>query len=150
MRVDIERRERTAVKILGLDRRLVVMALVFLTLGCANEDSPPTSATVMVTASASTAQPLILIVSTSFDVLSTGEFLYNNVDSITITGDYTELYSLNSEGRFSAKLLNDYGTEESVRLEVLIDDTGKYDRTAVLGQGGFLQYVYRFEFLVAF
>jgi hypothetical protein len=95
-------------------------------------------------------QPLILLVSTSFDILSTGDFLYNNLDSITITGDYTELYALNPEARFTAKLLNDQGTEESVRLGILIDDVPKYDRTAVLGQGGFLQYVYRFDFVVAF
>ena len=146
--MDLERSEWAAVNIIGVDRRLVVTAVALLSLACSDRADQPTSATVVVEASASAAQPLILTVSTSFDVLSTGEFVYNNLDSITITGGYTELYALNSEGRFTAKLLNDHGTEESVRLEVLIDEVGKYDRTAVLGQGGFLQYVYRFDFIV--
>jgi len=150
MRADLDGSEQMAVNILGVDRRVVALAVALLSVGCSDGDNPPTSATVLIEASASVSQPLMLLVSTSFDILSTGDFLYNNLDSITITGDYTELYVLNPEARFTAKLLNDQGTEESVRLGILIDDVPKYDRTAVLGQGGFLQYVYRFDFVVAF
>ena len=87
----------------------------------------------------------MLTVSSSFDVVTGGEVVYNSLDSITITGNYNEQFALNSERRFTATLLNEHTTEEGVRLSVLIDQGTEYDQTAVLGQGGFLQFVYRFQ-----
>ena len=126
------------------------MAVALLTVGCTGGDGPPVTATVIIEASASAAQPLLLTVSTSFDILDTGEFDYNTLDSITITGDHTELYALKSDARIVAKLLNEQGTEESARLSVLLDGRTRYDQTAVLSQDGFMQYVYRFHSLGPF
>lgn len=120
-------------------------AVALLLVGCTNAEGPPVSATVIIEASASAEEPLILTVSTSFDVTPSGEVVYSSSDSITITGNYNEQFALNSEARFTTKLLNEYGTEESVRISVLIDGRRLYDEMAVLGQGGFLQYVYRFS-----
>ncbi len=118
-------------------------AVALLLVGCVDE--PLLTATVIIEASASAEEPLILTVSTSFDVTPSGEVVYSSSDSITITGNYNEQFALNSEARFTAKLLNEHSTEESVRLSVLIDGGTEYDEIVVLGQGGFLQYVYRFS-----
>ena len=134
----------------GVDLRLLMVAAALVSAGCTNAQEPPASATVIVEASASLEAPLILSVSTSFDVAIGGEIVYNNLDEITITGNYNEQFALNSEARFTAQLLNEHGTEESVRLSVLIDDGKEYDERVVLGQGGFLQYVYRFQASLGF
>ena len=150
MSVNLERSEQIAVNLPGVDRRLLMTAVALLLVGCTNAEGPPVSATVIIEASASAEEPLILTVSTSFDVVTSGEIVYTNLDSITITGNYNEQFALNSEARFTAKLLNEHSTEEPVRLSVLIDGGTEYDEIVVLGQGGFLQYVYRFQALVGF
>ncbi len=126
-------------------RSLLTAAAALLWVGCTENEDLPVSATVIIEASASVEMPLLLTVSTRFEVPTTGELIYNNIDSITITGNYNDQFALNSEARFTAKLLNEHGTEEGVRLSVLIDAGREYDETVVLGQGGFLQYVYRFQ-----
>ncbi len=134
----------------GVERRLVAIAVALLAVGCTEGNDPPLTATVIVEASASAAQPLLLTVSTSFDILDTGEFAYKTLESITITEDYTEVFALNSERRIVTKLLNEQGTEELARLVVLIDGRGRYDQTSVLSQDKFLQYLYTFRHFAPF
>ena len=134
----------------GVERRLVAIAVALLAVGCTDGNDPPLTATVIVEASASAAQPLLLTVSTSFDILDTGEFAYKTLESITITEDYTEVFALNSERRIVTKLLNEQGTEELARLVVLIDGRGRYDQTSVLSQDKFLQYLYTFRHFAPF
>ncbi len=123
-----------------------VFALCFLVVvaACSDNQDPPTSATVIV--EASPGQPLLLIVSTRFEVVASGEIVYTNQDTIEVTENYTEKFALNSEARFTAILKNDVESEEEVRLAVFIDEGLEYDERATLGQNGFLQYVYRFQF----
>ncbi len=124
---------------------LVTVAVLFFS-ACTEADGPPASATVVVEASASEETPLELTVSTRFDVDAEGVITYRNADTIAITGNYNERFSLNAEARFVAKLLNTHETEAQVRLSVLIDDNRRdYDESIVLGQGGFLAYLYRFQ-----
>ena len=106
-------------------------------------EGAPQAATVIV--EADSAEPLLLIVSTRFEVISSGEVVFQDIDTIPITGNHSETFQLNSAARFTAILKNDYETVEGARLSVLIDGGLEYDETALLGQGGFLQYVYRFQ-----
>jgi len=122
----------------------MVAALTALALGCTDEANPPQSATVIVEASAT--QGLLLIVSTRFDVLTGGQVVYTNVDTVRVTGNFTETYALNSEARLSATLLNETEAIEDVRLSVLIDNNVQYDEAATMGMGGFLQFLYRFQY----
>ncbi len=124
-------------------RFLLLPVLALLAAACTSEENPPETATVIVEANAE--NPLLLIVSTRFEVVNTGDLVYNNIDTIPLTGNYNETYQLNSEARFTAILKNDYETVEGVRLSVLLDDRLEYDEIASLGKGGFLQYVYRFR-----
>lgn len=110
---------------------------------CTESADTPQSATVIIEASAT--DPLLLIVSTRFEVISGGEVVFENIDTIPITGNHNETFQLNSAARFTAILKNDHENVEGARLSVLIDDSLEYDETASLGQGGFLQYVYRFQ-----
>ncbi|MDA0311900.1 MAG: hypothetical protein O2992_07255 [Gemmatimonadetes bacterium] len=128
----------------GVGKRFMVAALTGLALGCTKEADAPQSATVIVEASAT--QGLLLIVSTRFEVPTGGQVAYANVDTVQVTGNYTETYALNSEARFSAILLNETEAIEVVRLSVLIDNNVQYDEAATMGMGGFLQFLYRFQF----
>lgn len=124
-------------------RLFVVPLAVVAFAACADEEPRPQAATVIV--EASPANPLLLIVSTRFEVISGGQIVYTNIDSIPVTGNYTETFQMNSEARFSAILKNDFEDVEIARLSVLLDESVEYDESAQLGQGGFLQYIYRFQ-----
>jgi hypothetical protein len=101
-----------------------VLLFLVAVAACADEEGAPQAATVIV--EADSAEPLLLIVSTRFEVISSGEVVFQDIDTIPITGNHSE-------------------TLEGARLSVLIDGGLEYDETALLGQGGFLQYVYRFQ-----
>jgi len=110
---------------------------------CTQNEDPPETATVVVEAGATT--QLQLIVSTRFSVPTSGELVLVNADTILVAGNYNEVFSLNEEARFTARLAYLGDGEESARLAVLIDDRREYDQDAVMAPGGFLQYVYRFQ-----
>jgi hypothetical protein len=131
------------VNIRAWGRRLWVLPFLVAVAACTDEEGAPQAATVIV--EADSAEPLLLIVSTRFEVISSGEVVFQDIDTIPITGNHSETFQLNSAARFTAILKNDYETVEGARLSVLIDGGLEYDETALLGQGGFLQYVYRFQ-----
>lgn len=127
--------------------RFIRLAAVLAIMGglsaCAENEDAPTTATVIVESGAST--QLQLIVSTRFEVPSSGQLVFVNADTILVSGNYNEVYSLNEEARFTARLAYVGDGEESARMAVLIDDRREYDQNAVMAPGGFLQYVYRFQ-----
>jgi hypothetical protein len=131
---------KTNVRILT---RLAAFALVALAAACTSDATPPTSATVIV--EADTPEPIFLIVASRFEVLGNGELALTNGDTIEITGNYNDKFQLNSEARFTAKLINEGELPADVRLSVLIDGSVQFDDRATILNGGFLQYVYRFR-----
>ena len=110
---------------------------------------PPTQARVV--AEVTTDVPLELIVSTSFEVILdelTGNLNpgFRNADTVRLTADYDETYALNPEdSKFFVHLGNDQDGVSPVRLRVFLDGEQEYDASANLGNGGFLEYLFRFN-----
>lgn len=110
---------------------------------------PPTRARVV--AEVTTEVPLELIVSTSFEVILdelTGNLNpgLRNADTVRLTADYDETYALNPEdSKLFVHLGNDQDGQSPVRLRVFLDGEQEYDASATLGNGGFLEYLFRFN-----
>ena len=118
--------------------------LAALATACTDPQAMPTAATVIVEANPT--EPLALIASADFSVADDGTTLLNSADTIEITGNYNREFRMDDPARFTAILRNDSEEEDaSARLSVLIDGRNEYDEIAILGTGGFLQFVYRFN-----
>ena len=120
----------------------LLLLVPFMAWSCAHGPEPPTTATVEVEAAGD--QALTLIVASRFTVTSSGDVYYGNGDTLSVTDGYAERFQLNAEGRFVATLANDSRDAEEVRLSVSIDGRPTYTQGAILADGGFLQFVYRF------
>lgn len=117
--------------------------------GLVPEDGPRTA---RVVADITAASPVELVVSTDFVILLdelTGnqdpEFI--SADTVYLTAGFDETYSLDpNDARLFVRLSNSTeGLVAPVRLRVLLDGTTEYDASANLGNGGFLEYLYRFN-----
>lgn len=127
--------------------RLPILGVVLVLLAggaCTEPETPPTRATVIVEANPQ--EPLLLIASSSFEVGGDGTTAFGQADTITISGNFNREFAMQDPPRFTAILRNDSEEEDkSARLSVLIDGRKEYDELAVLGTGGFLQFVYRYN-----
>lgn len=123
---------------------LLAAALASSAVACDDAVETPTRATVIV--EAAPREPLVLIASSDFQVGDGGTTTFYQADTVSITGNFNREFSMQEPARFTAILRNDSEDEDkSVRLSVLIDGRNEYDEIAVLGTGGFLQFVYRFN-----
>ncbi|MFQ5538398.1 MAG: hypothetical protein ACE5GJ_13215 [Gemmatimonadota bacterium] len=130
----------------------VLSLLVLPTLGaCSGITRDSDASTARVLAEASPTRPLELIVSTDFIVVLdelTGEKNpdYITSDTVMLTGDVDRTYDLkDGDARLFVRLANYEDTVEPVRLRIFLDGQKEYDVSANLGQGGFLEYLYRFN-----
>lgn len=104
-----------------------------------------------VVAEVDAAEPLQLIISTRFSVVldaQTGNVdpAFLSADTLYITGDYEEALSLDpNDSRIFVHLGNETESVAPVRLRVFLDGEVDYDASANLGNGGFLEYLYRFN-----
>lgn len=114
-----------------------------------SRSDPPTSARVV--AEVDTDVPLELIISTDFEVILdelTGNVNpgFRSADTLRITADYDETFTLDPEdSRLFVHLGNDQDAASPVRLRVFLDGDQDYDASATLGNGGFLEYLFRFN-----
>ena len=123
---------------------LLAAVLLALSSACNDPVGMPTTATVAIEAAPT--DSLVFIASSDFQVQDNGTTIFNQADTVSITGNFTREFPMQDPARFTAILRNDLeDAEESVRLSVLIDGRREYDEIAVLGTGGFLQFVYRFN-----
>ncbi|MCK5923980.1 MAG: hypothetical protein KAG66_23800 [Methylococcales bacterium] len=83
-----------------------------------------------------------MVVSTRFRTVG-NETVFNNADTIQVTGDYTQDFALNEEARISVVLINDGEIPEIVRLAVSVDGKVKLDQPWILGAGESLPFIYQ-------
>ncbi len=120
-------------------RNYAVTLMLIISVSCTVADLPKSATvTVEVTAPAN----LALVVSTRFRTVG-NETVFNNADTIQVTGDYTQAYALNEEARISATLINNGELPEVVRLAVSVDGKVKFDAPWILGAGESLPFIYR-------
>ncbi|MCH2464770.1 MAG: hypothetical protein MK237_02575 [Gemmatimonadetes bacterium] len=120
-------------------RNYTVSLMLLISGGCTVADLPERAT---VTVEATAPENLALVVSTRFRTVG-NETVFNNADTIQVTGDYTQDFALNEEARISVVLINDGEIPEIVRMAVSVDGKVKFDQSGTLGAGESLPFTYR-------
>ena len=130
-------------------RGTVLVAAAVVLGACAETAQKAGSARVVVEVDPES--PVELVISTNFQMLldpetgATTPFL-NNHDSLFLTADDDELYSLDTDDpKFYAQIKNPSSTVETVHMMVFLDGDQAYDATVQMRNGGFLEYIYQFS-----
>ena len=124
----------------------LILALVLAGCESITRDEPPA-----VAREVDTEVPLELILSTDFVLVrdeATGNVDpgFRAVDTLMITADYDETLALDlSDPRLFVHLGNVEDPVAVVRLRVFLDGQSEYDASANLGNGGFLEYLFRYN-----
>jgi len=124
-----------------LVRNYTVSLVLLISGGCTVTDLPERAT---VTVEATAPANLALVVSTRFRTVG-NETVFNNADTIQVTGDYTQDFALNEEARISVVLINDGEIPEIVRMAVSVDGKVKFDQSGTLGAGKSLPFTYRWR-----
>lgn len=124
---------------------LVLLVALVGVAGCANNTVQADNARVVVDADPE--EPLVLLVSTDFIMVfnESGNRVpaFSDVDTLSITGNFDETYSLDDdEPGIYVQLANPSETPEEVRLRVYLDDGLEYDVSVSMSVPGFLSYTY--------
>lgn len=131
---------------------LTAAGLLSVALGACDSltsDEAPIRARVV--AEVDTDVPLEFVISSDFDVVLdplTGNVdpAFNEVDSLTITEDYETTVTFDpTDPKLFVHLGNVMDGVSPVRLRVFLDGQVEYDAQANLGNGGFLEYLYRYN-----
>lgn len=113
------------------------------------KDDAPIEARIV--AEVDTEVPLELVISSDFDVVLdplTGNVdpAFDRVDSLAITEDYDAVVTFDPEDpKLFVHLGNVMDAVSPVRLRIFLDGEVEYDASANLGNGGFLEYLYRYN-----